>query len=105
MGQGGRRLEKRFNFRRSGGACAAPQWQRAQQNVSVGEVFNVLTPWGVVVIHTITQLLCVLCAARRATDADKKALIDKISCFIFDCDGESHSVRQDRVDILGCLNM
>ncbi|MEW5303398.1 MAG: hypothetical protein WDW36_006096 [Sanguina aurantia] len=26
-------------------------------------------------------------SSRRATDADKRALIDKISCFIFDCDG------------------
>ena len=28
-----------------------------------------------------------LCAARRATLDDKKALIDKVDCFIFDCDG------------------
>lgn len=27
-------------------------------------------------------------AARRATLEDKKALVDRVDCFIFDCDGE-----------------
>lgn len=32
--------------------------------------------------------------ARRATDDDKKSLIDAVDCFIFDCDGEWHGMRK-----------
>ncbi len=28
-------------------------------------------------------------AARRASDQDKQALVEKVDAFIFDCDGES----------------
>lgn len=34
-------------------------------------------------------MLIELCTtARRATNEDKKSLIDSVDCFIFDCDGE-----------------
>lgn len=36
-----------------------------------------------------TLLRCMIAvAARRATNDDKKKLIDSVDCFIFDCDGE-----------------
>lgn len=28
-----------------------------------------------------------LCAVRKASEADKEALLSKVDCFIFDCDG------------------
>ncbi len=36
---------------------------------------------------TISAFAVLLCAARRASDESKRALVDRVSAFIFDCDG------------------
>lgn len=35
----------------------------------------------------LTALLRALAAVSKATAPDHKALVDKVDCFIFDCDG------------------
>ena len=36
------------------------------------------------------------CAAKKASVEERKALIDKVDCFIFDCDGERCSAGSSR---------
>jgi hypothetical protein len=39
--------------------------------------------------HQALLLRMLLGAVRKASEEDKQALLDKVDCFIFDCDGEA----------------
>ena len=38
-------------------------------------------------LGTVSAFAVFLCAARRASDESKRALVERVSAFIFDCDG------------------